>query len=1278
MADTQAEQSRELLVQQKELSPEAAQRQQQPSVEAVEEHGGIYERFHRIAAASEGQEPPPEQFSPLLQKSEFSHLVNDTQKLRMLSTLQQHYGNQYVQRVISSDVKRQKTSDQALSVQRQEKGTPHIASSLPQIEQGGGVPLDDRTQSFMGSRFGRDFSDVRVHTDSSAQKAAENLGAEAFTTGRDIYFNTGRYQTGTTEGQRLLAHELVHTIQQNPKPLSNAANPTQSRYAVSQPDDPLEREADTMSDRVISGLILPADAFSFITTGQNSLIARQHGGVPAPGGTQSQPSGQSGTGVTTTQTNPPATTPSSATEIVLPPFTLFEQEEKNKVLLDPKPKKFRLFEFPIELPPPLFLATVALDAKFGLKFELFLRYGPAVIRNIRVSLDPTSNRYTGTAQLYMPVAAGPRLTLTGSLEATLNWLALFEILAFEGGLEGIGEAPLILAFGPSVRLVYDNGTFTFSFNGQVDAGAALVFNLNAFAKARLAGDEVWAKKWHLYHWHWGRAVRVGKIISLDYIDGRLQPVRVEPYAEHISVDELLQSMKEPLRQGGVEIITPGEHPLDERLRQLLGTEGTSPESILFALAQASDAERTAVLADRAMTDSLRTAIGDALWPTAQRILNNEPSQTVPSLKEGTVFLADRHIRTGRFQDALHVVVSELQQRGIINGSLCTYAYSRETTSGEGLTTTNYDVAEDGTRTPSGPSEVEIYDPAFVNVPLLYSTIMHEYVHVLQAQRAIPAGEFTDPEAADRDEVEAYLWEIEHARGSGLIVSPDQMEELGRRLTDHFNNLSPDTQEAYQARYDAAMQTVRDAASGVLPINLTYSIEDARRQIQRASREIAELVRQRPNPVGREPTPDERREQERIDRQIAEIQQRRAEALVEVVLADNPNAQVVDPARGIYRVPVVDGQGHVQYLYGSISVVWNLNQVSPSVFSIGAHISSRRSPGVTPILGVGGTGIQGRVQPFPGDIDYVEDINVVADTPLEAGYAIADTVIEFVRRNQDREDFEFLRLMVFPAPGNQVGGNPIWPEGRILDPANRDELARQLSNVGGGNVNTFWRAWVEGEGGRRFIDITKLLSIRAMTSAGDELFSTINLAEFQVAYLEEPQEIPPASLGAYAATMRNAAIEEFDVKKRYLKAAKRAFNYFMAIGNLEAMQAVQPIFSTQQAMVNQQTAVVESVAHSLSRRLQTRILRADEAQTLIYRAADVIEQSLPPVPRERAPAEIAADLRSAATQFQGDSEGILVPNNRLSRRVEELYKETKNIMNIGIEPAVRHIIDTYVR
>ena len=79
---------------------------------------------------------------------------------------------------------------------------------------GSGHNMDRGTRNFMESRFGADFSNVRIHTGQQAIQMSRDLNARAFTVGNDVYFNAGQYNPSSTSGKHLLAHELTHTIQQ--------------------------------------------------------------------------------------------------------------------------------------------------------------------------------------------------------------------------------------------------------------------------------------------------------------------------------------------------------------------------------------------------------------------------------------------------------------------------------------------------------------------------------------------------------------------------------------------------------------------------------------------------------------------------------------------------------------------------------------------------------------------------------------------------------------------------------------------------------------------------------------------------------------------------------------------------------------------------------------------------------------------------------------------------------------------------------------------------------
>lgn len=119
------------------------------------------------------------------------------------------------------------------------------------IGKGGGTPLDESTRATMESSFGQDFSDVRVHTDSRASESAEAVGANAYTVGNDVVFRSGHFDASSPTGQRTIAHELTHVVQQRSGPVDGTDAPGGIR--LSDPDDRFERAADTTADQVLSG-----------------------------------------------------------------------------------------------------------------------------------------------------------------------------------------------------------------------------------------------------------------------------------------------------------------------------------------------------------------------------------------------------------------------------------------------------------------------------------------------------------------------------------------------------------------------------------------------------------------------------------------------------------------------------------------------------------------------------------------------------------------------------------------------------------------------------------------------------------------------------------------------------------------------------------------------------------------------------------------------------------------------------------------------------------------
>jgi hypothetical protein len=89
------------------------------------------------------------------------------------------------------------------------------STSVDRVLAGSGRPLEPPLRQDMERRFGHDFSQVRVHSGTTAEQSAHDVNAHAYTVGHDIVFAAGRFVPWTHDGRRLIAHELAHVVQQS-------------------------------------------------------------------------------------------------------------------------------------------------------------------------------------------------------------------------------------------------------------------------------------------------------------------------------------------------------------------------------------------------------------------------------------------------------------------------------------------------------------------------------------------------------------------------------------------------------------------------------------------------------------------------------------------------------------------------------------------------------------------------------------------------------------------------------------------------------------------------------------------------------------------------------------------------------------------------------------------------------------------------------------------------------------------------------------------------------
>ncbi|TMJ15756.1 MAG: DUF4157 domain-containing protein [Alphaproteobacteria bacterium] len=135
------------------------------------------------------------------------------------------------------------------------KASGDAPESVARTLDGSGRPLDSGLRDDMGSRFGHDFTGVRVHQGADAERSARDVDALAYTVGKDVVFGAGQYAPATNSGRSLLAHELAHVVQQSGGPAAAAGG-----LKLGAADSIHERQADEMSRAAAGHKPIPSHA----------------------------------------------------------------------------------------------------------------------------------------------------------------------------------------------------------------------------------------------------------------------------------------------------------------------------------------------------------------------------------------------------------------------------------------------------------------------------------------------------------------------------------------------------------------------------------------------------------------------------------------------------------------------------------------------------------------------------------------------------------------------------------------------------------------------------------------------------------------------------------------------------------------------------------------------------------------------------------------------------------------------------------------------------------
>ncbi len=521
---------------------------------------------------------------------------------------------------------------------------------------------------------------------------------------------------------------------------------------------------------------------------------------------------------------------------------------------------------------------------------------------------------------------------------------------------------------------------------------------------------------------------------------------------------------------------------------------------------------------------------------------------------------------------------------------------------------------------------------------------------------------------------------------------------------------PDVISAFPGSVEGATHLRQAGLGAGLPRDLWWrgfvgiSLDAAKSSVQELSVSFADLIRQRKDAV--EAMDDSA--VAGIDKRLAVLETNRYQALTHVVLVANPQAREIDRAKQELSVPVPGNQRGTIRGTASPVVAWHaLNLTSV----MGQFMDQSR--GVSPDPGliatnqtIAGSSNWSSFYPYPGDYDWSEEWDIQAPTKEVAANRVVKAFLDYAvgQSNANYSNFEFWRLRINyhdPLSDSDKIRNWTLPEliAASTDPALQAEMQNQLLNLNGKRIGFNFRGILD-DG--RFTHMQKVIGVHAFGPAGEAFFDSqidypnsldgydpqadesetffrsqaISAKYQEIFVVGRPSQVDPETLGEYGYTMWRLGLKEVsgpETANRYLKAANRAFAYFRAIGNVEAMEAIQPVYKTAYSLMNQRNQMLDTVADALDSRYPSRILSAAKAREQLLGAADVLE-SLEGGSYSDSLRQIAASL----TGTDGTLVSPLQPDSTLETQLNEVDDGITLAINARVADMVRPVIDKYLR
>ncbi|MBO7743583.1 DUF4157 domain-containing protein [Paenibacillus sp. MWE-103] len=361
--------------------------------------------------------------------------------------------------------------------------------------EGGGSPLSRQSRSFFENRMGWDFGNVRVHTDAEAARTSQLLQARAFTVGGNIAFAPGEYQPATPEGDRLLAHELTHVIQQTKG--SNRQVQRDFFDDVSESLSVIEEGATSAWDAVSSAAGETWDAATGAASEAMEAVSEAGEGsatdvvlglaLSAAQAIISQFGGK-------------LTVEDGVISLNLPNVTLLRRFAKGTAWNDATDDVL-LGQYTMELEELGFLFLSVLG-RGELDVSGEVGVGPVQLKELLLQYDTKTKSFSGWGTLSGQVDVAAYLTMTGILSGVADWNCVKEIVRVEGGLSVTGSPALSAELNRRVKLDYENGEFFLQDHISFDPCASFALSLDGMLSLFILDYPVASGSWHLADHAW--------------------------------------------------------------------------------------------------------------------------------------------------------------------------------------------------------------------------------------------------------------------------------------------------------------------------------------------------------------------------------------------------------------------------------------------------------------------------------------------------------------------------------------------------------------------------------------------------------------------------------------------------------------------------------------------------------------------------------------------------------------------------------------------------------